>query len=476
MIKFNRLLFSAGLALGLLASSMAQAEVPTQFVNAQTGTTYTFLQSDCSKLVTFSNAASVAVTLPRAGTAGAFFGGCFIDVQNKGVGTVTVTPTTSTINGSTSYSLQQNESLRIVSDSTNYQVMAQGTGGGTFSPNNFRNILDNGAMLVQQRGTGTVTCAQNAGVTSAAYSADRWGCQANVAVGAGRMIASTTTPPTGFSGTQQIFRTSGALTQPVCAIQEVPTSASTSVQGKAVVLSFTAKALAGLAADNGSVITANIITGTGADQGLGTPTASPAITPAWTGVATTQTANFTITTSFVRYQTTPVVIPTATTEIAVMLCFTPTATGAGATDGFEFTGVQLEQSDSYASPFEFRPAPYEVAAAQRFFWQVTDGATTVTYPSSCFVTAANTTVKCQFTAPTTMRVAPTTTVGTATSFGIVATAGTAGTCTTLAATASSNTVNSIGLTCTTGATIALGSATPIIGAATGGILSASADF
>ena len=75
-----------------------------------------------------------------------------------------------------------------------------------------------------------------------------------------------------------------------------------------------------------------------------------------------------------------------------------------------------------------------------------------------------------------MRAVPVTTVGTATSFGVWLTAGTAGTCTTLAAAASSNTTQAIGLTCTTGGTIALGTGTALIGAATGGILSASADF
>lgn len=76
----------------------------------------------------------------------------------------------------------------------------------------------------------------------------------------------------------------------------------------------------------------------------------------------------------------------------------------------------------------------------------------------------------------TLRTTPTTAVSTATSFGIWLTAGTAGTCTTLAATASSNGVNQIGLTCTTGGTIALGTGTNLIGAATAGTISAFADY
>lgn len=118
-----RLTFAAALlACTALVGAPARAEVPSQFVNAQTGTTYTVLQTDCSKLVTFSNTAAVAVTLPQAGTSGKFFNGCFFDFENKGAGTVTITPTTSTINGRTTLVLATNRGAHVVSDSTNYQV------------------------------------------------------------------------------------------------------------------------------------------------------------------------------------------------------------------------------------------------------------------------------------------------------------------------------------------------------------------
>lgn len=118
-----KFLAAALLATTALCAVEARAEVPTQFINAQTGTTYTVVQSDCGKLVTFSNAASVAVTLPQAGTAGKFFAGCWVEFANKGVGTVTVTPTTSTIGGVASVALTTNKSLKAVSDSTNYQIV-----------------------------------------------------------------------------------------------------------------------------------------------------------------------------------------------------------------------------------------------------------------------------------------------------------------------------------------------------------------
>lgn len=92
-----------------------------QPVNAQGGTTYTVVTGDNGKLMTFSNGSAVAVTLPQA--TGTFGSGWHADVINKGVGTVTITPTTSTIGGSTTLELETNESARIVSDGTDYQVV-----------------------------------------------------------------------------------------------------------------------------------------------------------------------------------------------------------------------------------------------------------------------------------------------------------------------------------------------------------------
>lgn len=93
----------------------------TYSINAQTGTTYTVQSTDCTKLLTFSNSSAVAVTLPQA--TGSFLG-CSFDVENLGVGTVTITPTTSTINGATTLAIPTNKGCSITSDGTNYQVSA----------------------------------------------------------------------------------------------------------------------------------------------------------------------------------------------------------------------------------------------------------------------------------------------------------------------------------------------------------------
>ena len=54
--------------------------------NAQTGTTYTLVASDVSKLVTTSNASAIVVTIP----AGVFSAGNIINVQSIGVGLTTI--------------------------------------------------------------------------------------------------------------------------------------------------------------------------------------------------------------------------------------------------------------------------------------------------------------------------------------------------------------------------------------------------
>lgn len=99
-------------------------------VNAQTGTSYTILAKDRGKLVTHTNASAIAVTLPVASTT-AFGADWYVWIQNRGAGVVTITPTTSTIDGAASITLAQNEGVLIVSDGTNYfTVRGKGPGGG----------------------------------------------------------------------------------------------------------------------------------------------------------------------------------------------------------------------------------------------------------------------------------------------------------------------------------------------------------
>ncbi len=101
--------------------------------NVQSGTAYTILASDCGKLVSFSNASPIAVTLPQAGPAG-LAEGCWMDVQNVGSGAVILTPVTSLIDQAGSLQLTTNQGLRLVSTGAGYLTQrgqGSGTGGGT---------------------------------------------------------------------------------------------------------------------------------------------------------------------------------------------------------------------------------------------------------------------------------------------------------------------------------------------------------
>jgi len=352
--------------------------------------------------------------------------------------------------------------------------------------NNARNILDNGAMAIDQRGTGTFTCGTTTVPQTTAYAADRWGCNVNVTSGAGQLtvITATPAPPAGFTNSLKLVRNSGALTQPQCVWQEIPTVDATTLAGQQVTYSAYVQALAGLAADQGSTSQAVnfvIVTGTGSDQGLQSFTASPAITPAFTGVATTQNASIAlpVTPAWARYSAPSVLIPTTTTEIAVGVCFTPTATGAGTTDGFAFTGVQFEVGTA-ASPFEFRPIGVELEKVQRYYWQITEPAASVSIGPSG-QGASTTTCILTIPLPVPMRVAPTAAfLGTAlaNSTWTVTHVVTNSALSTpfLAATAGGSTVNMLNLTATTGAVLTAGQTCTLTGAAGGAILAATADF
>ena len=95
--------------------------------NAQTGTSYTVLTGDRGKTITFSNGDPIAVALPQAGAS--FPDGWFVTAKNIGAGTVTITPTTSTISGAATITLETGESARISSDGTNYEASARITAG-----------------------------------------------------------------------------------------------------------------------------------------------------------------------------------------------------------------------------------------------------------------------------------------------------------------------------------------------------------
>lgn len=75
-----------GGAIGATTQANAQFYSP---MNAQTGTTYTLLASDCGKTITLSNAAAITVTLPQQSTT-TTAEGFWCRLFNIGAGTVTI--------------------------------------------------------------------------------------------------------------------------------------------------------------------------------------------------------------------------------------------------------------------------------------------------------------------------------------------------------------------------------------------------
>lgn len=90
-------------------------------VRATTGTSETIAATDLGKLVTFTNAGAIAVTLPQATTAGLGKGFWFLARCLPGsTGSATITPTTSTIDGAANIVLRPGLTAIIQSDGTNY--------------------------------------------------------------------------------------------------------------------------------------------------------------------------------------------------------------------------------------------------------------------------------------------------------------------------------------------------------------------
>jgi hypothetical protein len=84
----------------LTNKTLDDAKVKTA-INAQTGTTYTLVLTDDSKLVTLSNAAAITLTVPTNASV-AFPIGCQIDLGQLGAGAVTVGGAGVTINSKNS--------------------------------------------------------------------------------------------------------------------------------------------------------------------------------------------------------------------------------------------------------------------------------------------------------------------------------------------------------------------------------------
>lgn len=103
------------------ATPICVNQTPGIVPNSQTGTSYTWLTGDRGKVVWQSNASATAYTLPQAGGTG-FANNWYGALFNVGAGLVTITPTTSTINGASTQIVPQYWYGPVYSDNTNYRM------------------------------------------------------------------------------------------------------------------------------------------------------------------------------------------------------------------------------------------------------------------------------------------------------------------------------------------------------------------
>jgi hypothetical protein len=110
-----------GLGTAAVGSTNLQVNV-SMGVRAVTSSTDTVVSTDCGGLVTYNNASAISVALPQPALGGNFLAGCPITIRNYGAGTVTITPSASTIGGTTNQAVNQNKGCLLVSDGTNWQL------------------------------------------------------------------------------------------------------------------------------------------------------------------------------------------------------------------------------------------------------------------------------------------------------------------------------------------------------------------
>lgn len=333
------------------------------------------------------------------------------------------------------------------------------------------NLLDNGANQINQRGAAERVGGTTSGPNDAEYCTDRWALDTNVTSGAGycNEVTSATgvTFAYGVTPMVSIYRKTGALTQPICHEQEIPSARFKQVQGKPVIMSAWLAANAG--APSGVTATFYLWTGTGTDEGLGAlrsavgMTASPALTPALTGLATA--GSYTtpaLSTTASRYSSGPIQVPATATEGVFAICWTPASETAGTTDGILIGNEQLEEADTNqttAGRFYRENYAQALATAQHYYAQWADNlAATFTMPMICTETTSGTTATCLLSLPQPQDLAaPVAAVATAASFGMTKVAdGTAEACTTLAVVASTSQPQGVKLTCAASETAAVG--------------------
>jgi len=164
-------------------------------LNQQTGTTYTVLTGDQAKVVTLSNTSGVAVTLPQAGSAG-FASGWGATFVNLNTGDVTITTTTSTINGEGSLIvLEPGGSASLVSDGTNWEGMVSAA-----YPVGTKNALTAAGALLRGRSRVNLITLTSAGATFSLANGRFYGERCNIVIANTSTKLATITPTSNIDG------------------------------------------------------------------------------------------------------------------------------------------------------------------------------------------------------------------------------------------------------------------------------------
>jgi hypothetical protein len=258
-----------------------------------------------------------------------------------------------------------------------------------------KNGLQNGSMVVAQRGTSAVTLNASAFL----WPVDRWKVARSTG-STGVTAQQQTSGPTGFRNSLRCQRTNGdSSTGDVYLLQNLETVNSYQFAGQSVTLSFWARCGANYSAASSGLV-ARVYSGTGTDEtGYGS---------GWAGTATVVNQTATLTTSWQRFSYTGSVGSTAT-QLQVFFAETPVGT-AGANDWFEITGVQLEVGP-VATPFEFEPYEATLRKCQRYYLLAVIG-TSKAFANANYYTSTN--VRGVYHFPAAMRIGPSMVVTTGT--------------------------------------------------------------
>lgn len=143
-----------------IASAAIAAQFPSQLqanlgaTNNQTGTSYTIQRSDYGGIVTFDNAAAVAVVLNN-GTSTTVNNNFWAALENLGAGTVTLTPASGNVNGVASITLATNQGALVYFDGSNWWALTSvdSSGSGVTS----LNALTGALSLTSTGATLTIT-------------------------------------------------------------------------------------------------------------------------------------------------------------------------------------------------------------------------------------------------------------------------------------------------------------------------------